>query len=238
MSRNIFVKVHCGKIEPHKSRNDRDMRPFPKKIIFLLLLIVMPVRVMAQDDIYGRNDPNEEQEYMTDYQWNYWPHGFLVWGRFVKNYIGLPMNILKGEDVVYPLTITRIGSEDDTLLISKPPKDTDSGYVSVKGFKCTKFTDCHNVGLSLVSLDDVRKKFCPDVKGTVVYMINKFFIMTDEEYYKIDSDYILRVSVVSSKDIDALKDRKPFSIIRILTKTRHNCEVEGLNGYPMDDIRW
>lgn len=49
-------------------------------------------------------------------------------GKFVKNSIGLPMDYLKGEDASYPLTITQIGSKDDTLIINHRPKYTDSGY--------------------------------------------------------------------------------------------------------------
>ena len=67
-----------------------------------------------------------------------------------------------------------------------------------------------------MSLEDIRKKDFPDVKGNVVYMINKFFIMKDVDLYKLDDDFIQHIELVESKDIEALKNNKPFTIIRIL----------------------
>lgn len=208
-----------------------------KRLFLVFLVFATAVRGSGQYWLHNEHHPEEEQEYMTDYQWNYWPHGFMMDGRFVKNSIGLPMSILKGEDAVYPLTITHIGTEDDTLLVSRRPTDTDSGYVSIKGFKCAKLTNTDYICVSLVGLDDVRKKYCPEVKGTVVYMINKFFIMDYEELYKLMGENIYKVETVKSRDIKALASLPEFTIVRIFTRTPHNMFPNQLGAYPAKQLR-
>ena len=76
-----------------------------------------------------------------------------------------------------------------------------------------------------MSDDELRRKIYPDVKGDFLYMINKLFIMTDADYYKLDLDFIQHVELVNSKNIDVLKNRKPFHILRIFTKNMHNLSV-------------
>lgn len=75
--------------------------------------------------------------------------------------------------------------------------------------------------LHLVSLEDVRKEFCPRVKGKCVFMINKFFILKHQELYRLDRDFILRVETEESRLL--FPDLKPpFTIVRIFTRTHHN----------------
>lgn len=209
-----------------------------KRFLLVFLFFATVLQSSGQYWLHNEHHPDEEQEYMTDYQWNYWPRGFLLDGRFVKNSIGLPMDYLKGEDASYPLTITQIGSNNDTLIINRSPKYTDSGYVSINGFKCTKFTNCMPPpGISLLSLEDVRKRFCPDVKGTVVYMINKFFIMEFEDLYKLLANNIYKVETVRSRDIKALANLPEFTIVRIFTCTPHNMFPNQLGRYPAKQLR-
>ena len=53
-------------------------------------------------------------------------------------------------------------------------------------------------------------------------MINKFFITHDEDLYRIDRNFIMKVELLNSSDISALKLFPTFSIIRIFTWTFHN----------------
>lgn len=211
-------------------------------LLLPLLTVAIPVCAHAQCDSEVRD------ESYNDYQLNEIGKkarsAITLDSVFMPNTLGIDMHYVVSPDTLgipikYPFWVRGIGKANDSLLLWRDPWYEDAP-VMFGNYKCKGIANYRYLkkNYRLMTLDEVREEYCAGLKGDVLYMINKFFIMTDEEYYKIDSDYILRVSVVSSKDIDALKDRKPFSIIRILTKTRHNCEVEGLNGYPMDDIRW
>lgn len=181
------------------------------------------------------HDPGEQFEYMTDYQWNNWNRGFIVGGVFVKNSIGVYTAGLKEKYIKYPLTIRGVGVENDSVVVEKDPRDTEQNYVSIKGFHCTQFTNYEpNDPYSgeLRTLEEVRKRYCPEVKGKVVYMINKFFIMEHEDLYKVTPGYIYKVEKVKSTDIKVLSDLPEFTVIRIFTKTPHNMFPEKLGLFP------
>ncbi len=182
------------------------------------------------------HDPGEQFEYMTDYQWNSWNRGFIVDGVFVKNSIGVYTEYLKEKYISYPLTIRGVGTENDSVVVEKNPRDTEQNYVSIKGFRCTQFTNYETTKNylkgDLRTLDEVRKRYCPDVKGKVVYMINKFFIMEHEDLYKLNPWYIYKVEKVKSTDIKVLSDLPEFTVIRIFTKTPHNMFPEQLGLFP------
>ena len=77
----------------------------------------------------------------------------------------------------------------------------------------------------LMTLDEIRKEYCPKAKeGKVLYMINKFFILLDVEYYKVAQEFIWDVEVLPSEYLTPIEDniKEPFTIIRIFTKTHHN----------------
>lgn len=54
----------------------------------------------------------------------------------------------------------------------------------------------------LVSLEEIKKSFCPDVTGPCLYMINKFFITRDVESYKVDKNFVHKVETLPSSEID------------------------------------
>ena len=60
-------------------------------------------------------------------------------------------------------------------------------------------------------------------------MINKFFILRDQDLYKVDKDFIYNVEVVNLKKCDVLKRGKAFNVIRIFTKTHHNWHPSHIN---------
>lgn len=75
--------------------------------------------------------------------------------------------------------------------------------------------------LHLLTLDDVRREFCPQTKGKCVFMINKFFILSHQELYRLDHDFILRVDTEDSRLL--FPELTPhFTIVRIFTRTHHN----------------
>lgn len=218
------------------------MRAILKSLLLPLLAAAIPVCAHAQCD------SEDSDEAYSDYQLN--GIGKKAKGAitldsvFMPNTLGIDMHYVVSPDTLgipikYPFWVRGIGKDNDSLLLRRDPWHEDAP-VMFGNYKCKGIANYRYLkkNYRLMTLDEVREEYCPGLKGDVLYMINKFFIMTDEEYYKIDSDYILCVRVVSSKDIDALKDRKPFSIIRILTKTRHNCNVEWRNSYPKDYFVW
>ena len=181
------------------------------------------------------HDPGEEFEYMTDYQWNSWNRGFIVGGVFAKNSIGVYTAGLKEKYIKYPLTIRGGGAENDSVVVEKDPRDTEQNYVSIKGFRCMQFTNYEPddpYSGELRTLEQVRKRFCPEVKGRVIYMINKFFIMEHEDLYRVTPGYIYKVEKVKSTDIKVLSDLPEFTVIRIFTKTPHNMFPEQLGLFP------
>lgn len=201
-----------------------------KKFIFIIAML-LPLSVAAQYAPY--HPPVENLEYMTDYQWNNWSHGFMLNGKFVKNLIGLDLGVFKKyEEIKYPFTITRIGPANDSLVVEKDPMKTEQGYVSIGGFRCNHLTNYDSCGYSvwLMTLDQVREEYFPEVKGKVLYMINKFFIMDHDELYKISDQEIYKVEKVKSTDIRVLKDMPEFTVIRIFTRTARNMFPDKL-GY-------
>ena len=54
----------------------------------------------------------------------------------------------------------------------------------------------------LVSLEKIKKSFCPDVTGPCLYMINKFFITRDVESYKVDKNFVHKVETLPSSEIE------------------------------------
>lgn len=72
--------------------------------------------------------------------------------------------------------------------------------------------------INYTTLQEIQKSRYPDVTGPVMFMIESYFIMTDAQSYKLDTDYISKCVLLHSTDFDAFKDQPPFYIIRVFTK--------------------
>ena len=110
------------------------------------------------------------------------------------------------------------------MVVSVDPRITELGYINIRGFRCTQLTDydSNNTSLCFMTLDEVRETYCPEVKGKVLYMINKFFVMKNAELYRIERLKVEKVEKVKSTDIDVLADLPEFTVVRIFTRTPHN----------------
>ena len=75
-----------------------------------------------------------------------------------------------------------------------------------------------------MTLEDIKKKYFPEAKGRCIYTVNKFIIPNREKLYKFDPEFIYRVEMTESTDIETLKDLPEFSIIRILKKKKNNYQ--------------
>lgn len=72
-----------------------------------------------------------------------------------------------------------------------------------------------------LSLEEVRARRVPKMTNgrKCVYMIDKFFIPGNDSLFHIDSDYIQRVEVLQSTNINVLKDQPPFAFVHIFTRS-------------------
>ncbi len=172
-----------------------------KKYLFFIFMVIF-----SNQSIFGQ-DGNDELGRLSDVKFNHSEQAVYLNDEFVKSEIGCDLckygvTYISKEECATPLVINGV-TYKRTLKVtcSKPPK---------------KF----------VGLQDVRKKYCPQVKGKAIFMINKFFITNDEDSYKLDENYISHCEVLSSKDFADQDGLGSFTIIRVFMKTKANT-------YPM-----
>lgn len=119
-----------------------------------------------------------------------------------------------------------IGPENATFTVNHPKGEWKHLRFVVNGNRWNGFRNYKSDHpVRLMTLEEIRKEYCPKVKeGKVLYMINKFFILRDVEYYKVAQEFIWRVEVLPSEYLTPIEDniKEPFTIIRIFTKTHHN----------------
>ncbi len=174
----------------------------------------------------GEKDLNHSAEYMQDSDFaKDWCRCYTLNGEFVGPYaIGIDQYAYEIDNSTrsglrLPFTVRGIGKGNDSLVVT-----AESGnYIRGHGIiMFTNFKSEHPV--KLLSLEDIRKEYCPQVEGDVLYMVNKFFILREEDLYKFAMDFIWKVEVLPSSELTPIKShiKKPFTIIRIFTKTHHN----------------
>lgn len=175
-------------------------------------------------------DKNEQLGFLTDQDFNELPIATLLNNVFIKNNIGIdlykverkenPSEYIKRERK--PFVIYGVGNlGQDSIVMSKDLSLGDTieingeSYIFVENLVSSQKFD-------LVSLEDIKESFCPEIKGPCLYMINKFFITKDVESYKVDKNFVLKVETLPSSEIEFFKDKEPFTIIRIFTNTPAN----------------
>lgn len=172
-----------------------------KKYLFFIFMVLF-----SNQSILGQ-DFNDELGRLSDVKFNHSEQAVYLNDEFVKSQIGCDLD---NYGVTY---------------ISKQECETPLVINGVTYKRTLKIT-CSKPPTTLIGLQDVRKKYCPQTKGKVIFMINKFFITHDEESYKLDENYISHCEVLSSKDFAAQKSLGDFTIIRVFMKTKANT-------YPM-----
>lgn len=139
-------------------------------------------------------------EMTSDTEFNNSKTACYVNGTFVKSHIGI--NTDKKAEGVKDVYITK----------GLPP-------FKVNGVTYINRVDVTYEGTpELLSLTDVRKLYCPNVKGTVVYMIDSHFITKDVNSYKLDKNFIDRCEELKSYDIETLNGHDDFTVIRVFTQ--------------------
>ena len=202
-----------------------------KAIIYIILSFSSALSVFSQvydnepaihEKDYGSKDENHGYEVLTDEQFNDREAVFFIY-TLDGEYIG-PSNI--GIDL-YSVKMSNPKSyQEPTLTVpfmvyGIGPK-RDSLYVDCTMEEMRRLGRNYKGHVELLTLEEIRQKYCPKVKKPYVFMINKFFIFRDQDLYKVDKDFIYNVEVVNSKDFKVLGKMKKFTIIRIFTKTHHN----------------
>ncbi len=167
----------------------------------------------------------------------------VVDGILVKSTIGLDRRYLVDPDttdtpVRFPMWVKGVGNKNDSVYVEHPDmEEVKKGYIMFGNMRCSGGVDVYRYtkeNYHLISLDEVKRKYYPKLEGDVVYMINKHFIMVHADLYKVDETFINHIELISSEHIDVLKDRKPFWILRIFTKTDRNNWAEIPNGFGLD----
>lgn len=184
-----------------------------------------------REDKLNDKDLNHSAEYMKDSDFGKdWSWCYSLNGEFVGPYaIGIDNYAYEIDNSTrqkgglrMPFTIRGIGKTNDSLVVTSWERGV-SYYIrghDICGF--TNYKSEHPV--KLLSLEDIRKEYCPQVEGDVLYMVNKFFILREEDLYKFTMGFIWKVEVLPSSELAPIKSHigKPFTIIRIFTKTHHN----------------
>jgi len=175
-----------------------------RKILALALLFQgMVIATLAS------SDDKDELGRLSDVQFSNSKEAFFVNDVFIKSTIGIDFGKMA------PTTFASISKET----LKEPLVINGVSYTHKLVFYIDK-------KFNFLSLEDIRKEYCPDVKGASLYMINKFFIANDVASYKIDKNFILKTEVLPSSEIEFFKGQTPFTIIRIFTNTADN-------NYPM-----
>lgn len=139
-----------------------------------------------------------QKKRMTDAEFNNPKVACYVNDTFVKNFIGIDMKAAPGDKMIKE-------NLKEPIVINN---NEYSGKVTIKRDNETEF----------ITLDEIRKLYCPETVQPVVYMINEYFITKDIASYKLDKNYINTCEVLLNSDFEILKGEIPFSIIRIFTK--------------------
>lgn len=139
---------------------------------------------------------------------------------FAKSEVGIdPKSVERvKKEIKLPLVIRDINDRHDSLVVNQYPFTINGvEYDYVVQIELKNFKHIH-----LASLEDLKEKRFPDLKGPYVFMINRNFITHDAASYKVDENFVYDMQVVSSADFESLQGLPPFSIIRIFTKTQEN----------------
>ena len=214
-----------------------------KRSLFFILLCTFNILLFAQQyapQYYTEYEPNNGRT--KNHVYEYAPDKFLairsigncIDGVFVGPVmLGVDCDSLKEfddgwiEDNEYPFMVKGIGYNNDSLLINRYVEHPDTVFDGVpfkfniilnrKSYKNGKKIDW-------MTLEDIKKKYFPEAKERCIYTVNKFIIPNREKLYKFDPEFIYRVEMTESTDIETLKDLPEFSIIRIFTKTKNNYQ--------------
>lgn len=153
---------------------------------------------------------------------------YFVNGVFVKSLLGIDRDDKKERTIIVnaprhskmalamPFTAYEINSMHDSLVIDSVP-------VLINGKEYRAIINA--IGqepVELISLEEIRAQYCPYADRPFLYIVDGMMLLTDVESYKFQRDYILRIDLYKSEDIESLKGTTPFYVLKIYTAKRRN----------------
>ena len=189
---------------------------------FLLMAFITAMSGMPQAAVPGKSsNSNQNIDPMSDKAFNA-RRGAVILNNnvFAKSEVGIdPKSVERViKEIKLPLVIRDINDRHDSLVVTQYPFTINGvEYDYVVQIELKDFKNIH-----WASLEDLKEKRFPDLKGPYVFMIDRNFITRDAASYKVDENFIYDMQVISSADFESQQDFPPFSIIRIFTKTQEN----------------
>ena len=193
-----------------------------KRRNFFLTAFITAMFGMAQAAVPGEiPNSNQNIDPMSDKAFNARRGATILNNNvFAKSEVGIdPKSVERvKKEIKLPLVIRDINDRHDSLVVNQYPFTINGvEYDYVVQIELKDFKHIH-----LASLEDLKEKRFPDLKGPYVFMIDRNFITRDAASYKVDENFIYDMQVISSADFESQQDFPPFSIIRIFTKTQEN----------------
>ncbi len=189
---------------------------------FLLMAFITAMSGMPQAAVPGKSsNSNQNIDPMSDKAFNA-RRGAVILNNnvFAKSEVGIdPKSVERViKEIKLPLVIRDINDRHDSLVVTQYPFTINGvEYDYVVQIELKDFKNIH-----WASLEDLKEKRFPGLKGPYVFMIDRNFITRDAASYKVDENFIYDMQVISSADFESQQDFPPFSIIRIFTKTQEN----------------
>ena len=141
---------------------------------------------------------------------------------FIKSYIGIDSvkavnSLFKEED--FPLVIRKINTNGDSIIVNSPPSPFSP--LVINGISYSSLAHATVCGTpKMLTIPEICHKYTDMPMSKTVVMVNGITLLKDISSYKIAERYILRVDVVSSKDIEGCNE--DFTIVKIYTRTSIN----------------
>lgn len=141
---------------------------------------------------------------------------------FIKSRIGVDSieickSLYRKED--YPLVIHNINMRGDSIVVQSPP--SPSSPLCINGISYNSLAHATISGHPhLLTIPEICSRYTDVPMSKIAVLINGVNILRDIASYKIAERYILRVDVVSSKDIENCDG--DFTIVKIYTRTSIN----------------
>jgi hypothetical protein len=133
-----------------------------------------------------------------------------------------------------PVDFSRIALFVDSIYVGIPwginPDSIDSMKMLEKPIKVNNelFEACiylfSHPQKTLISLQEVIEKYIKGPIYTPIFMIDNRILKGNAFSYKVEEDYILSVKHINSNELGYWENRKLFTIVSILTKTKENME--------------
>jgi hypothetical protein len=212
-----------------------------KKYLFLLCgLFVFVISLSGQKQ---RNPEYEEPDkndfdYISNQDFNHDRNGAIMLNNvFVKSVVCINLDSISDFLWIgYPFVVKGVKNQQDTIVVTHNlidsiivTQDPHKHPVVINGVEYTRFFNVSvDKAITLITLDEIKELYFPDVKGPYIFMVNKFFISDDLQSYRFDKDFIYLTELVESSEFENLKNSPPFSILRIFTKTRKNLSMKTL----------